>query len=130
VRPPGGDSSLPQMRDMITGNALSGRMERRLPIIIAVHLARGERAGTDGEEKAYTDNVSTHGARVFSIRPWEPGDAVRVTPRKRDPTCGTVVYCQMLSAERYVIGVNFQDSLWSRSLARMGSEGQTIAASQ
>ena len=47
---------------------LSGRMERRLPIIVVVRLANCVPASVDGEEKTYTDNVSPRGARIFSKR--------------------------------------------------------------
>ena len=104
-------SGLPSqgLNDMPLDRTLSGRMERRLPIIIMVRLAQTERAGTDEEEKTYTDNVSTHGARVFSRRSWQPGDQVMVTPvNQESATCGNVVYCQRLADDRYGIGVTFQ----------------------
>jgi len=88
---------------------LSGRLEKRLPIIIVVRLALTERAGTEKEERTYTDNISSLGARVYSIRSWQPGDAVQITPRNEGPALGKVVYCQMLPDDRYVIGVKFQD---------------------
>jgi len=63
----------------------------------APHRRRGtprtaERAGADGEERTYTDNISQRGARVYSNRPWQLGDAVQVTPRNEDPACGKVVW--------------------------------------
>ena len=88
---------------------VSGRMERRLPIVVVVRLAHAERAGADGEERTYTDNISSRGARVYSNRPWQLGDAVQVTPRNGAPARGKVVYCQTLPDSRYVIGVKFQD---------------------
>ena len=90
-------------------HALSGRMERRLPIIVVVRLAQSKCASTDGGERTYTDNISSRGARVYSIRPWQLGDAVQVTPRNEAPACGKVVYCQTLPDDRYIVGVKFQD---------------------
>ncbi len=91
-------------------HTLSGRMERRLPIIVMVRLAQSERASTDEGERTYTDNISTHGARVFSKQPWQSGDEVTVTPLNEHlTTCGQVVYCQRLADGRYGIGVTFQD---------------------
>ena len=87
----------------------SGRMERRLPIIVVLRLAKPESAGTDGEEKTFTDNISAHGARVFSKHAWPLGDLVRLTPLNEDAACGKVVYCQKLPDDRYGIGVKFQD---------------------
>ncbi len=83
-------------------------MERRLPVIVAIRLAPAQRADGDGEEKTYTDNISAHGARIFSKQAWQPDDAVRITPLNRDVACGKVVYCQRLPDNRYSIGVKFQ----------------------
>jgi hypothetical protein len=90
-------------------------MERRLPIVVVVRLAQAESASSDGGERTYTDNISQRGARVYSIRPWQLGEAVQVTPRNDDPACGNVVYCQTLEDGRFVIGVKFQDRpvMWS-----------------
>jgi hypothetical protein len=84
-------------------------MERRLPIVVVVRLTRAECRGADMEERTYTDNISSRGVRVYSIRPWQLGDTVQVTPRNEDPACGNVVYCQTLEDGRFVIGVKFQD---------------------
>jgi PilZ domain len=90
-------------------HTLSGRMERRLPIIVVVRLAQAECASTNGEERTFTDNISSRGARVYSARRWQLGDAVQVTPRNEDRACGKVVYCETLEDGRFVIGVKFQD---------------------
>jgi PilZ domain len=91
-------------------------MERRLPIIVVVRLAQAECADTGGEERTYTDNISAHGARVFSRNPWQLGEKVRVTPVNEESTaCGNVVHCHQLADDRYWIGVQFQDRpvMWS-----------------
>jgi hypothetical protein len=88
---------------------LSGRKERRLPIIVVVRLTHFIPAGGDGEEKTFTDNISPHGARIFSKHAWQPGDGLRVTPLNGSSAFGKVVYCQKLPDDRYGIGVNFQD---------------------
>jgi hypothetical protein len=99
---------------MYLDQTLTGRRERRLPIIVVVRLESVERAGTDGEEKTYTDNISARGARIFSRHPWQLGGEIMVTPRNEETTCGNVVYCERLD-ERYAIGVKFQDcsATWS-----------------
>jgi len=62
------------------------------------------------EEKTYTDNVSPHGARVFSRRPWQPGEQLQVTTLKEESSmCGEVMYCQRLENNRFCIGLKFQD---------------------
>ncbi len=93
-------------------------MERRLPIIIVVRLAPGQRQDPDPDqsEKTYTDNISLHGARVISRSHWEPGEMVNVAPLKYDCVCGRVVYCQRLADGRHAFGVNFQDTAISWSI--------------
>ncbi len=93
-----------------------GRMERRLPIVVIVRIALAERAGSDGEERTYTDNISAHGASIFSSHAWQLGDKVSVTPVNEESTfCGKVVYCHRRADDRYTIGVQFRDGLvmWS-----------------
>src|SRR5215472_17083993 len=75
-------------------NEPSGLMERRLPIIVVVRLELAENTDADTEERTFTDNISAHGARVFSRQAWRPGDRLRVTPLNGDTACGQVVYCQ------------------------------------
>lgn len=88
---------------------LNGRMETRLPIVVAVRLARIGIADGAREERTYTDNISARGARVFSVRFWQIGEEVRVTPRNEYAAVGSVVYCQALGDGRFAIGVKFQD---------------------
>lgn len=90
-------------------------MERRLPIIVAVRLAPAQTAAADGEERTYTDNISPHGARIFSKCAWQPDDVIRITPLNREVACGKVVYCQRMPDNRYSIGVKFQGRpvMWS-----------------
>ena len=87
----------------------SGRMERRLPIIVVVRLAKPQSADVDVEERTFTDNISLHGARIFSQRTWQIDEMVRVTPLNEKAARGKVVYCQRLPDDRCSIGVRFQD---------------------
>jgi hypothetical protein len=99
-------------------------MEKRLPIAIVVRLAPAQDHSVNGEEVAYTDNVSVHGARVVSHHPWQTGEMIQVTSLKDENTiCGKVVYCQKLPDHRYRIGLNFQNRkvTWSRYRAYSGA---------
>jgi hypothetical protein len=93
-----------------------GRMEKRLPIAIVVRLTHTQDQPANGAEVTYTDNVSSHGARVVSNRPWQPGEVAQVTSLKDEITIrGKVVYCHKLQDNRYLVGLNFQgrDVTWS-----------------
>ncbi len=108
--PHGPTSGVPSkgLSDMPLDPNLSGRMERRLPIIVVVRLAQVEPADIEREERTYTDNISAQGARVFSRYPWQAGEKVMVTPVREETASGKVVYCQTLPDGRYGVGVKFQ----------------------
>lgn len=95
---------------MASQSKFVGRMEKRLPIAIVVHLNQPQAPPANGAELTYTDNVSAHGARVVSRRPWQAGEVAQVTSLKDELTIrGRVVYCQKLQDQRYCIGLSFQD---------------------
>ena len=94
---------------------LEGRVEKRLPIAIVVHLARAGKPA-DGAELTYTVNVSAHGARLLSNRPWQIGELVQVTSFKDQIAIrGKVAHCQKLGDRRFGIGLSFNGSrvTWS-----------------
>lgn len=98
---------------------LAGRMERRLPIITIVQLARVLNSAPKAQERTYTDNISAHGVRVFSKELWQPGTDIRITSIKDDISIdGKVVYCEQIEERRFCLGVNFQEErvTWSTYL--------------
>jgi hypothetical protein len=104
-------------RYMAVAQGLNGRMEKRLPIAIVVHLATGAQNDPAGAvELTYTENVSAHGVCVISRRAWRLGDRVRVTSFKEHIELhGKVVHCHKRDADRYAIGLTFpeQEVTWS-----------------
>jgi hypothetical protein len=95
---------------MAVKSIFSGRMEKRIPIAIVVRLTRAQDKRASEPELTYTDNISAHGVRVVSSRPWQIGEVAQVTSLKDETTIsGKVTYCAMLPDNRYLIGLNFQD---------------------
>lgn len=103
----------------LTDDNLSGRQERRLPIIVVVRLTPLEHTA-EGDERTYTDNLSAHGLRVHSRRSWSPGEQVEIVPVKEQiPVRGEVVYCQKVDNDRFFVGFKFPQSsltwsIWQR----------------
>jgi hypothetical protein len=90
-------------------HSLDGRREKRLPVIIVVRLSRMRHSPPNDDERTYTDNVSAHGARVYSRCIWQPGEQAQVTPwEEAFPMLGEVVYCQRIDRDRFCVGLKFQ----------------------
>jgi hypothetical protein len=90
---------------------ISGRREKRLPTMVAVRLAPLESVSAQAQEKTYTDNVSEHGVRVISTRPWRIGEQAEIAPlREETPVRGEVVYCQKLDNDRFYVGLQVPQS--------------------
>src|SRR6266576_5103291 len=103
--PPGQSPGYAQIR-----HSLDGRREKRLPIIIVVRLSRVRQLPANDAERTYTDNVSAHGARVYSNYRWKHGEQAQITPwEEESPMRGEVVYCQRLDNDRFCIGLKFQE---------------------
>jgi hypothetical protein len=94
---------------MLQDNTPIVRKENRLPIIVVVSLANLRRTTTDGAEWTHTDNISAHGARVFSKHVWQPGDEITLTPYQEEMASGNVVYCYRIAGDRYWVGVQLKD---------------------
>ena len=122
-------SRLPRqgLRGIPLDDTLNGRMETRLPIVVAVRLTRIGIAVGAREERTYTDNISANGARLFSVQPWQIGEEVRVAPRNEDAANGSVVYCQALGDGRFAIGVKFQNGPIKWTAATDGLLGRALA---
>lgn len=81
-----------------------GRGESRVP---AGSFGQLELLGRPRDsECARFENVSAHGARILSRRPWQSGDRILITSRW-PPFCSAaanVVYCQNVRDGLYAIG--------------------------
>jgi hypothetical protein len=90
-------------------SGLNGRMEKRLPVAVVVHLAHVQDHLVNAAELTYTENVSAHGACVISKRAWQPGEAAEVASFKEQVALrGKVVHCRKYSHDQYVVGLTFQ----------------------
>ena len=82
------------------------RRESRIPMEIPV-LLDGHRQ-IPGVENTFTENVSTKGARVVSVRPWEKGARLVLSSRTGEfRSSARVAYCQPLRGEGYAVGLEF-----------------------
>lgn len=99
---------------MLLDSAISGRKERRLPIVLVVKLVCIQTTDTvdiGRSERTYTDNISPHGLRVQSTSRWQPGEEAEITPvNGGTPVRGEVVYCQKVDDSRFFIGLKFPQS--------------------
>ena len=88
---------------------LTGRTEKRLPIVVVVRLTALVAQRGEVEEKTFTDNLSSQGVRVCSAHRWHPGDQVEVAPFDQEPPIqGEVVYCEKFDTGRFFVGLKFR----------------------
>ena len=64
-----------------------------------------------GSESTFTENVSTRGARVVSVRRWEQGESLQFASRTGEfRSSARVAYCQPLQGEGFAVGVEFLEA--------------------
>jgi hypothetical protein len=80
------------------------RLEARIPTRIALELS-----GPDEPliyETTFTENVSSHGARVVTKRHWSPNDSVLVKlPQECLSSRARITYCQPLKGDELAMGL-------------------------
>jgi hypothetical protein len=81
------------------------RLEKRIPMTVAVHLSGHRR--TPGVETTFTENVSSRGARVASIRRWRANETLGIESLPGDFRArARVAYC-LSQNEGFAIGLEF-----------------------
>ena len=90
-----------------------GRSGRRIPQILAAELSYPNEPVL--KETTFTENVSTRGARVSTMRRWQPGTRVLVTfLRNGIWSEGRVDYCQRNDSGEFAIGVELSGQVETR----------------
>ena len=81
------------------------RLEKRIPMTVAVHISGQQPASS--VETTFTEDVSSRGARVPSVRRWRLNEMLQFESLPGDfRTLARVAYCQP-HREGYVIGLEF-----------------------
>lgn len=84
------------------------RRETRVPIEVGVHLTG--HVEIPGLEATFTEDISSQGARVFSIRRWQPNDRLMIgTVTGSFHALARVAYCQSIRESGFVVGLEFLD---------------------
>ena len=90
-----------------------GRSERRLPKVLAAELSRPDEC--EPKEMTFTENVSPRGARVTTVRRWQPGTRVLVAFRQNGvPSQGSIVYCQRVESGDFAVGLDLSPQVGQR----------------
>ena len=81
------------------------RLEKRIPMTVAVHISGHESASN--VETTFTEDVSSRGARVSSVRRWRLNETVNIESLPGGfHALARVAYCRP-HLEGYVIGLEF-----------------------
>ena len=86
---------------------LDGRIEKRVPLEVRVYL--GSNAQLLAAERAITVNVSPHGTRVVTRRPWRAEERPWLAPVSSEFRLhAKVIYCQPLRNGYFCVGLRFE----------------------
>ena len=81
------------------------RLEKRIPMTVAVHISGQESASN--VETTFTEDVSSRGARVPSVRRWRINETLKIESLPGGfQALARVAYCRP-HLEGYVIGLEF-----------------------
>jgi hypothetical protein len=82
------------------------RADARIPMEIPVVLDGHRRV--PGSESTFTENVSARGARVMSVRRWDPNEKLTFVSRTGEfRSSARVAYCQPVQGDGFAIGLEF-----------------------
>jgi len=85
-----------------------GRNEKRSAAVLPVYLATTKEPRFS--ERIFTRNVSPHGARLVTKRPWQLGEKLLIAPLTGEfPQQARVVYCQPRPRGGFYLGVQFSE---------------------
>jgi hypothetical protein len=100
--------------------ASTSRAERRMTRAVAVQLSTID--GSPAAEKAFTENVSPHGARVVTKQRWKPEQRVLLKSLESDfQSPVRVVYCQVLPRNNFAVGLDLLSPTgeWGKTWERL-----------
>ena len=90
-----------------------GRSERRISQILAAELSCPDESVP--KEMTFTENVSIRGARLTTVRRWQPGTRVLVTFHRNGVRSeGRVAYCQRNGGGDFAMGVDLSRQIQTR----------------
>jgi PilZ domain len=94
-----------ELGEMMPKSFAFERLEKRIPMTVVVNISEPERA--PGMEMAFTENVSSRGARVSSVRRWQPNERLKIESLQGDfHAQARVAYCRPQTGG-FVIGLEF-----------------------
>jgi PilZ domain len=86
------------------------RRETRIPMEVGVKIA-----GNTTEEEAettFTENVSSRGARVWSVQRWKPNDHLTIATLPGSFLAkARVAYCEPVRGTGFAVGLEFTDAI-------------------
>ena len=84
------------------------RREFRVPIEVGVQILSGP---LRGEERTFTQNVSSRGARVWTARRWRRNERLTIAVAAGEfRSTARVAYCESVPGAGYAVGLELLDS--------------------
>ena len=104
----GNSNPAPFSSKPMSAGELTGRREKRELQKFRVLVSNGH--GPPQVGYAWTENVTSQGARILTDWHWEPGSVIRLDSSTGEfLTHARVVYCQALPSNAFAIGLEFRE---------------------
>lgn len=88
----------------------SARSETRIPMEVGVKIAGN--IEPEEAETTFTENVSSRGARVFSVQRWRPNDQLMIATLPGSFRAkARVAYCESVPGAGFAVGLEFMDAV-------------------
>src|SRR5216684_2886178 len=92
-----------------------GRSEKRIVREVPVDIYRQDEPIR--KERAWTENVSPHGARALVEQVWPHQHVLLISPKEDLRLRGQIIYCQRLAKSRFAVGLllSARAESWARA---------------
>lgn len=86
------------------------RRETRIPMEVGVKIAGN--VAPEEAETTFTENVSSHGARVWSTQRWKTNDHLTIATLPGSFRAkARVAYCESVRGSGFAVGLEFMDAV-------------------
>ncbi len=103
------------------------RAEKRIPMAVAVRIAG--HSAMPGEETTFTEDVSSRGAKLYSVRRWKADERLLVTTLSGEfRSLARVAWCTPTRDAGFAVGIQLVETSGNWIVAPPGAATKAVAS--